>query len=389
MLFSTRPKEDRKDLYDREKEIEMIKDSINRKEWLAVLGIKRIGKTSIVNVATKESNGIALQLNIMRLYDPKKKRYKREDFMEIVLNSVNETIKRYTLGGRIIRFISNVLGIDQEVIVNYNLAKIRPKLKKFRIEDLTYLFRELNDLARDNNKVLIIVFDEAQELLKVNMELSGVFHDIYEYCTNSVIIFTGSMIRLVEDVLSKFEYKEPLFGRYIRRVQVPKFTEEQSRDFLERGFEEEGISVSNEVISEAINEFDGIPGWLTLFGSEFSFAVKHGVKPDIKLIKERAINEVKEETKNFLRSTQSIERYSAIILSLDRLGGKGTLNEITKVSSSILGEDIPEPRVYDMVNRLLNYGFVEKCDESYCLPKDKPSRVGEVLASKDLLSLHT
>jgi len=73
MLFDVRPKENRKDLYDRDKEIDEIIESIERKVWLAVYGIRRVGKTSVVNVAINNPKYIVIKLNLMRIYDPKRK----------------------------------------------------------------------------------------------------------------------------------------------------------------------------------------------------------------------------------------------------------------------------------------------------------------------------
>jgi AAA+ ATPase superfamily predicted ATPase len=386
MLFSTRPKESREDLYDREREIEILKDSIRRKDWIAVLGIKRVGKTSVVNVAVRETDSMSLKLNLMKLHDPRRKKYPRENFISLILENVNGLVKSYTMAGRVVRIISNVLGIDEESFMEFNIIKIRPRLKKFRKEDLTYLFRELDTFAKDNKKILTIVFDEAQELVKISeIDFPSLFHDIYDYCQNTVVIFTGSMIRVVESVLKNIEYKEPFFGRYIRRVSLPKFTEEQSKDFLRRGFEEEGIKVSEDIIDYAWRKFDGIPGWLTFFGSEYSVAVKHGLKPDIDRIVSNTIKEIKEEVINFLKYSQSMERYSAIILALDRLGGEAELREIRKIASSLLNEEIPAPRIYEMLNRLLNYSLIEKSNNKYSLLKDEPNRIGMTLAAKEFL----
>jgi len=60
----------------------------------------------------------------MRLYDPKKRRYSRPDFIRVFLEGVNEAIRRYTLGGRVVRFISNVLGVDEETFLEFNAVKI-------------------------------------------------------------------------------------------------------------------------------------------------------------------------------------------------------------------------------------------------------------------------
>jgi AAA+ ATPase superfamily predicted ATPase len=54
VLFDERPKVNRKELFDREKEIEEIISNLNR-PLLIITGIRRIGKTSVMNVALNEA----------------------------------------------------------------------------------------------------------------------------------------------------------------------------------------------------------------------------------------------------------------------------------------------------------------------------------------------
>ena len=124
MLFDVRPKEDKRDLYDRERELSEIRESIDRRVWLSVYGFRRVGKTSVINVAVNDQRYIVVKVNLMRLYDPKKRRYSRPDFIRVFLEGVNEAIRRYTLGGRVVRFISNVLGVDEETFLEFNAVKI-------------------------------------------------------------------------------------------------------------------------------------------------------------------------------------------------------------------------------------------------------------------------
>jgi len=384
LLFNTRPKERRDDLYDRDKEIEVIKDSISRGEWIAVLGMRRIGKTSVVNVAVNESGGVKLRIDLFRLYNPAKKQYSKEEFLFLLIQSVNDTIKNYTFLGNVTRAISNILGVD-EIEIN----KVKVKLRKIRGQDVIYILSQLNALAKDNKKKLVLVFDEAQELSKISgINFPSLFHDIYDNCTSTVLIFTGSMIRLVEKTLKDIEYNEPFFGRYIRKLELTRFTKEQSRDFLLKGFEEEKIKVDESIIEDAFKKFYGIPGWLTLFGSEYSFSAKHNLKVDIKEIVKKAIEEAKNEVMNFLKYSQSPLRYSAIILAIDRLGGKGKLNEIVKVSSTLLGEEIPRARAYEMLSRLIDLDFLKKDEEGiYSLHDDIPNRLGVVKAAEEVFRM--
>jgi AAA+ ATPase superfamily predicted ATPase len=88
--------------------------------------------------------------------------------------------------------------------------------------------------------------------------------------------------------------------------------------------------VGEDVIDDAVSRFNGIVGWLTFFGAEYSFRVRHWESADLDEIERMAINETKEEFKSFLTNSQSPRRYSAAVIALDRLGGKGTLGEVTK-----------------------------------------------------------
>ena len=63
------------------------------------------------------------------------------------------------------------------------------------------------------------------------------------------------------------------------------------------------------------------------------------------------------------------------VLALDRIGGRGTLNEVTKAVNAVYGE-VPEPRVYELLNRLVDPGFTDREGEEYRPPSppDTPGR---------------
>lgn len=49
-------------------------------------------------------------------------------------------------------------------------------------------------------------------------------------------------------------------------VRTRKLEREDAISFLEKGFNELGLSVPHYIIHRAVDELDGIIGWLTLFG---------------------------------------------------------------------------------------------------------------------------
>ena len=94
----------------------------------------------------------------------------------------------------------------------------------------------MDQLASDQKKRLVLVIDEAQEMMKVSgINFPSVLHDVYDYCKNTAIAFTGSSVGLLERTIKNLEYEKPFFGRYIRKIKLERFSEEMSRDFLKRG----------------------------------------------------------------------------------------------------------------------------------------------------------
>jgi AAA+ ATPase superfamily predicted ATPase len=48
MLFDTAPKTNKRDLYDRETELEKFKDAIEYSSLIVIQGLRRTGKTSFI-----------------------------------------------------------------------------------------------------------------------------------------------------------------------------------------------------------------------------------------------------------------------------------------------------------------------------------------------------
>jgi len=367
----------KKDFFDREREIEELKDVITHNDFAAVLGIRRIGKTSLVKVTLNElPDYVTLTINLGRLGS--KKSYPMETFSKLFLEGAAEVIRKHTFAGKVSKIIANRLGINPEDILELNWIKIGVKLREFKTEDVDEVIRALDSIARDNKKGLVIFIDEVQNIKKVKgFDIGSFFHDIYEWCENTVVIVSGSFIGVAEEILNQVEEEKPFYGRKFFRIKLERFDEVKSKEFLRRGFEEENVKVDEKVIDEAVRLFDGIPGWLALFGRSYSYSVKHTHPIDIRVIVKEAAKQVSKEFTRFLSNSNSPKRYAEIILSLSRLGNKGSLSEIRDVMNSLYKESIGDSRLYELLKTLVAYGFVVKTSKGkYSLPNDLPSRLG-------------
>jgi len=390
-LFDTRPKERRSEFYNRDTEISMLVESIKRKEWVALIGSRRIGKTSIINVSLNEMRDVlTFKLNLMRLsIKGIKKVYPLSSLLNLILDESHRLISSELPMGKFVNFLSKRLGVEIETIINFDKVKIVPKLKRLNSADISLIMRELDDIAKGVGKTLVLVFDEVQEMFRVGgLNVGALFHDIYDWCKNTTVIMAGSAPGLVMSMLDSLEYEAPFFGRYVRRIELKRFSKEQSIEFLTKGFEENNVKIPEEVIEYAVRMYDGVPGWLTSFGSEVSMSVKiAGRIPDLSFyntIFEKAVKEVEHDVESFFQLSQAPQRYAAIILALDRLGGKASWSELKRSASMILGEEIPGSRLTEMCKRLVDVAFLIKEADSYIFP-DPPTARALINVAKKML----
>ncbi|MEM1944509.1 MAG: ATP-binding protein [Nitrososphaerota archaeon] len=73
------------------------------------------------------------------------------------------------------------------------------------------------------------------------------------------------------------EPKSPLYGRHYIPIHLDRLNRASSIDFLNKGFEYHGIKQYGGLAEKAVDEFDGIIGWLTYFGAEAVRLYSEGV----------------------------------------------------------------------------------------------------------------
>lgn len=308
MIFDERPKDNRRDLFDREIELEKIKNSINlRKPLILLIGVRRIGKTSVLKTALNELTETSLILDCRKL----KENYGRRDiytlFSEALsskLNKLKDTLKK-------IRGIS-ILGNQVEL-----------KWSGRDYISIADLFDHLNE------RRIIIAIDEAQKLRgPLSREIKEAIAHAYDYDKNITFILTGSEVGLLYDFLGVNNTESPLYGRYYDEIVLERFDKEKSIEMLRRGFDEFSFSVKDEILEEIHNQFDGIPGWLVFAGLHYING------KDLKKIKEIAINIALDEINNLLKRTPAKRRYKIVM----RCIAKG-MDSWSKVKSCLEEEE--------------------------------------------------
>jgi len=293
MLFSLRPKEHLNELFGRENEYEELSRLVASGLWVAVMGKRMTGKTSLIKTFANENNGIYVNL----------------------------------LGAK---------GLGD--VVRSLMVESGMKLESVGI-DLKFLQVKWSKVAEDvfaHVKDKVIVFDEVQEV--ASYHFLKVLKSLWDKYENLKIIFSGSYIGVLRGLLEP-KPTSPLYGRAPVKMILKPFNHETSKKFLEAGFMEYSqVNFREAEIEEAVEKLNGYVGWLTYYGN---------FRCVRKLSHEEALNEtvregckiLVDELNHFLRGRQK-EIYIRV-LRLTRNGArwseiKRELNVNSKVLSDVL-----------------------------------------------------
>ncbi|NJE09639.1 ATP-binding protein [Thermococcus sp. MAR1] len=254
MLFSPYPKTKREELFDRDKELRELKEAVERGERLILLlGLRRLGKSSLLNVALNELTYPSIKVDVRKTYSE--------------LSSVN----RYVIGKMLLSGMSGRKKLVEEAklflerVKGVSVSGLRLEItsKDFSI---TELLEALNEYGEKAGRV-VIAFDEAQYLrFGGATRYDGILAYAIDNLENLTFILTGSEVGLLFDFLKFNDPEAPLFGRYHHDIALERFNPDLSREFLRMGFEETKFKVTEREIEGAVEELDGIPGWLSLYG---------------------------------------------------------------------------------------------------------------------------
>ena len=357
MLFDERPKTTRLDLYDMEQQLASLTSALRRGDpMVLILGLRRTGKTSLLQTGLGEAKFPQIILDLRAVGE--KPYATKKDLLQLLEGAVNRFLaEQRSRAGRILDRLKGIGGVQvMGTGVTFRWAGKEP----VQVVDV---FKLLDEAASRDKYRLVIAFDEAQELGKVaGFNMQRILAHVYDYCKNTTVVLTGSAIGLLRDFVGANDPKAPLYGRGITEITMGRFNEEQSRDFLEKGFKQSGMRPDEKVLGEAIAKLDGIAGWLTLFGST---CVKEGVSSSaIEKVRKAGVAMVRREFQNFLGPRQiAKKRYTRIMKEL--ASGPASWSDIKRSIQVLEGRTVNDRTVTALVAELTKAGFVEKEGESY------------------------
>ncbi|WP_281351098.1 AAA family ATPase [Acidianus brierleyi] len=340
-----KPKEDPKDLFDREEELQKLKNGINYPVSL-LLGLRRSGKSSLVKVLMKEEDAIWIYLDL-RKYETKTFITYKDVIIELekALNRFPQRIKKLLEGIKGI----NVAGL--EIKLNWGKQKV----------EISEIFDKLSEISEKEDKKVIIVFDESQELRK--LKGYNLLNPLaYAYDNLKIrFLFTGSEIGMVYRFLKIKDPNSPLFGRAMTEITIHPFTKEKAIEFLKKGFEEVKINLDEKLLEDVYNNIGGIPGWLTYYG--FNYIQEKDHEEALNKTIELAVSLIKKEFRNFLKGREEAKERYYTIMGVCKKGCRWS--ESKRAIEAKEGVRIDDKKLTELLQNLIDASFLIKENEIY------------------------
>ncbi len=266
MLFKLAPKENRSELYDRERELEEL-HRLSKTEWIVILGKRMTGKTSVLKTFLNEVGGIYVNLMGVR----------------------------------------SIKGLIEELLKHTSRMGLEISLPP--ILRISWTRLAVDVFSRLEEK--IVGLDEVQELpANYFLKLLKKIWDTYDIR----IVFTGSMMGVIKKLLEPGA-ESPMYGRKPAVVELKPFTRSQSIDFLEKGFTECGIRVREEEIIETVELLDGYVGWLTYYGN-YRCIRRLSHEEALRNVYTEGRKIMLEELNHFLENKKNKEKYIQLLKNL-------------------------------------------------------------------------
>jgi len=336
MLFDLHPKERIDDLFGRDYEVMYIIDQIAKGNWVVVLGQRMIGKTSVLKVSLNELEKRGYSILYVNLRGVKS----LDGLLDLMVAEINKRRGLFSKLSASLNLSIGPLGLEVK-------SKGKP-------------FNTLLELLLSFNEKVVIGIDEFQEVSRVSKQMLDILSNVFNSNKNVSFIFSGSYAGVVKSLFEQTSAL-PLYGRPPVKVSLKPFSKEMSKGFMVKGFNELGVSVGDSVVERVCDKFDGVVGWLTMFGNFYGV---RGMSFDEAVVQtiENAKRIMMSEIEHFLEDKVEKNLYKAIFEALKISDRWSDIKFGVEVK---LRRNVNDKIFAHALNALVNANFVTKVNGRY------------------------
>lgn len=365
MYFDEAPKRDIDDFYNYRAELTELASGLKGGTRLTIVeGLRRTGKTSLILTALHNASFPSLVIDGRGF--PESPAISKAEFVGAIQRSLNEFLKANEgWRKRILQAVKNVKGVEVELGAT-PILRLSWGGRDSEAVDLPAFFKALGDVAKEKDTHFAIVFDEAQEFNRLRgYDFPLLLSYVYDHISGVELVVSGSAIGLMYNFLRLSDTQAPLFGRAARTIKLNPLSENSSKEFLLKGFEQIRVKVSSELVERIVGALDGIIGWLTYCGAEAKFKGRM----DDRILK-TAINQgsrlAAEEFNHFIFLRQ-IARRRYIYLMSHLAEAPARWSQLKRALENDEGRPMNDKVFTTLLDSLVDGGFVVKGDEEYSI----------------------
>ncbi len=334
MLFDLNPKENVSELFDRKNELEELSGAIERGEKLTVVyGVRRIGKTSLLRSFISEKKSLSIFLDIRQIYYIHKRTIPSEAVYEQILREFTD--------------LMGILGIGAEEQTSVFSA--------YGENNITNLLSDINKWCSTRKVKFLLVLDEAQYLRHSRkISYDGVIAWSLDNLKSIFFIVSGSEVGVLKEMLDFENTKAPLYGRFRNEILLKKLSNEESSEFLLRGFKEQSHKISDVEINQVNGKIGGLIGWLTYYG-HYRTANNMAHNDALNKVFSEGSKIAMSEIENLIKKSK--KRYLAIMTGIAK--GMGSWADIKAYTITKTGK-IPDSGLDMLLSSLIKFSIIEK-----------------------------
>ena len=272
---------------DRQKEIAQIKDDLLNGINIILYAPRRFGKTSLVMQVLNDLKASQVKTVYLDLFQV----YSLESFIRLYAAKVMEnsgfsmkkaikSLKSY------IRGIIPSMGLDDDgkPLLSFSYDSKIPK--EYSLLDVLDLPKKL----KDKNEKWVIVFDEFQEINRLNGEMiEKQFRSIFQFHHEIAYIFMGSKTHLM---LNMFADKRRAFYNIGKLQKIDKISTHEMIVHMEKEFKKGGFSFSRGIFEKVLAYTDNIPYYNQYLASQIWQLIKEEGKDIDEELVEKAVIQI-------------------------------------------------------------------------------------------------
>ena len=241
---------------DREAELAQLETDIGNGQNVAVIAPRRYGKSSLVRAALSHliAEGV-LVVAVDLMTAPTKARLAGK-LAKAINDDIAPAVFKAREHLRIFQSlrVAPVVTVDSDGLLSFSFSASREEAD---IDDtLEHLFELPATIAADTGKVVVVYFDEFQEITEIDPQLPALMRSVFQKQQHVSHVYVGSKRHMMHRLFN--DENEPFF-RSAKTMELGRIPEPLFEEFIRTGFERTDRAAPESVIERLVAITRGHP----------------------------------------------------------------------------------------------------------------------------------